>query len=121
MPLIKVDIVKEVARILNMKDKDALVVVDSIIDSMEKIIVEHGRLEIRDFGVFQIKERKKRTGRNPRNKKEYPIPARKVVTFKLGKELKDRSILSMEAATRLDPSAQPASEQADGTFGSKKN
>lgn len=86
--MIKVEIVKRVAEHLNMKDKEALVIVDSIIDAMKKIVAEEGRLEIRDFGVFQTKKRKERIGRNPKDKKEYPIPARRVVTFKMGRELK---------------------------------
>ena len=86
--MIKVEIVKRVAEHLKMKDKEALVVVDSIIEAMKKIVAEEGRLEIRDFGVFQTKKRKERIGRNPKDKKEYPIPARRVVTFKMGRELK---------------------------------
>ncbi len=87
--MVKADIVKRLANSLFMKDKDALFVVDSILDSMKHIILTEGRLEIRDFGVFQVKERKPRIGRNPKNKVAYPIPPHKVVTFKSGKELKD--------------------------------
>ncbi len=72
-----------------MKERDALFVVDTILDSMKDVIVEGNRLEIRDFGVFQIKERKPRIGRNPRNKVAYPIPPHNVVTFKPGKDLKE--------------------------------
>jgi nucleoid DNA-binding protein len=90
--MIKIDIVKRVADQLKLKDKEALTVVDTIIEAMKDSIREHERMEIRNFGVFQVKQRKPRTGRNPRNKKEYPILPRKVVTFKLGKELKDFSV-----------------------------
>jgi len=86
--MIKADIVKRVADGLKLQEKDALVVVDTILDIMRKIVAEKGRLEIRDFGVFQTKVRKSRIGRNPKNKVEYPIPARRVVTFKMGKEVK---------------------------------
>ncbi len=72
-----------------MKERDALFVVDSILDCMKEAIREGDRLEIRDFGVFEVKERKSRVGRNPRNKVAYLIPAHKVVTFRPGKELKD--------------------------------
>lgn len=89
--MIKADIVKSVGEALNMKDKEALAVVDSIVESMKEVIVRDKRLEVRDFGVFQIKERKERIGRNPKNKREYPIPPRKVVTFKSGKEIKNLS------------------------------
>jgi nucleoid DNA-binding protein len=90
--MVKADIVKRLATSLSMKDKDALFVVDSIIDSMKDLIVRDKRLEIRDFGVFQVKERKPRIGRNPKNKVSYPIPPHKVVTFKSGKDLKDLQI-----------------------------
>jgi len=91
--MIKVDIVKEIAARLKLKDKEALQIVDATIQAMRDVICKHGRLEVRDFGVFQVKQRKARIGRNPRNKDEYPIPPRKVVTFKLGKELKDQSVV----------------------------
>lgn len=86
--MIKAEIVKRVADQLKMRDKEALIVIDAIVDSMKKIVAEQGRLEIRDFGVFQTKTRKERIGRNPKDKKEYPIPSRRVVTFKMGRELK---------------------------------
>jgi nucleoid DNA-binding protein len=89
--VIKAQIVRRIATDLNLKDTEALAVVDAILESMKDIICQDGRLEIRDFGVFRVKERKPRTGRNPKDKKTYPIPPRRVVTFKIGKELKDHS------------------------------
>lgn len=86
--MIKADIVKKVAEQLKVKDKEALIIVDSVLEAMKNIVAKNGRLEIRDFGVFQTKKRKERLGRNPKDKKEYPIPPRQVVTFKMGKELK---------------------------------
>ncbi len=105
--MIKADIVKQVAERLNLKDKEALQVVDTVLESMKEVICAHGRLEVRDFGVFQVKERKARIGRNPRNKEEYPIPPRKVVTFKLGKELKDHSIKTADGAEAAQASPAP--------------
>lgn len=108
--MIKIDIVKRVADQLGLKDREALTVVDTIINAIKETIREHGRMEIRNFGVFQVKQRKPRTGRNPRNKKEYPIFPRKVVTFKLGKELKD---FSVQPNAPGQPSvAEPAATQA---------
>ena len=86
--MIKIDLMREIAQRLNVKEKEAQIIVDSLIDSIKETILEYGRLEIRNFGVFQVKERKARTGRNPKNKKEYPIPPHKAVTFKAGKGLK---------------------------------
>lgn len=101
--MIKAEIVKRAADRLKMRDKEALVVIDALIDSIKKVVAEQGRLEIRDFGVFQTKTRKERVGRNPKDKKEYPIPARRVVTFKMGRELK----LSGESPSRSVSGEQP--------------
>ena len=86
--MIKADIVKHIVQEMNFKDKDALHIVDETLEAMKSVVTNEGRLEIRDFGVFQVKRRKQRVGRNPKDKKEYPIPSRAVVTFKMGKELK---------------------------------
>ena len=87
--MIKIDFVRELAQRLQVKDKEALAIADRLIDSIKETIIKHGRLEIRDFGVFVIKKRKQRIGRNPKNKKEYPIPTHKAITFKPGKEIKE--------------------------------
>lgn len=60
---------------------------DYIIDSLER----NETVEFRNFGVFEVRERKERIGRNP-NKPEYDvtIPARRVVKFKPGKVMKNR-------------------------------
>jgi nucleoid DNA-binding protein len=110
--MIKIDIVKQVAASLKLKDREALAVVDCIIDSIKQSIKENGRMEIRNFGVFQVKQRKPRTGRNPRNKKEYPIKPRKVVTFKLGKELKDFALAPEPPAS---PAPQPVGSQPEAS------
>jgi len=90
--MIKAEIVAALANRLGIKEKEALEVVDDIIEQLKKVVVDHGRLEIRDFGVFQVKTRKARKGRNPRNKVEYPIPERKVVTFRAGKLLREKGV-----------------------------
>lgn len=91
--MIKADIVKKVSEELSsennpIKDKEALAIVDTLIECLKDTVIDHERPEIRDFGVFQVKQRKARIGRNPKNKKTYPIPAHYVVTFKPGKQIK---------------------------------
>ena len=86
--MVKADVVRNVAEALKIDNKEGLFVVDNIINSIRESVSDHQRLEIRDFGVFQIKKRKPRIGRNPKTKEEYPIPTRKVVTVKPGKEIK---------------------------------
>lgn len=86
--MIKLDIARHVAEALDIKDQDAMRIVNEIINAIRETVVENGRLEIRNFGIFQIKQRKPKIGRNPKTKVEYPIPQRSVVTFKSGKEIK---------------------------------
>lgn len=86
--MIKQDIAAKLAPILNIKEYQAVAVVDVIVESIREVVSETGRLELRGFGVFQVKERKPRIGRNPKTKVEYPIPRRRVVTFKAGKDIK---------------------------------
>jgi len=87
--MIKIDIATKIASDLDITKKDALVITDTIIDSIKELLIKHNKIEIRDFGIFKIKNRKSRIGRNPKTKIEVPIPVRKALTFKPGKELKD--------------------------------
>jgi nucleoid DNA-binding protein len=61
-------------------------VFDGIIDTLER----EGRIELRRFGVFEVKNRKARTGRNPRTGEIVMVPAKSVVTFKQGREMEVR-------------------------------
>ena len=87
--MIKSDLVRELAQKLDIKEKEALFIMDKVIESIKETVAREGRLEIRDFGVFEVKKRKKRLGRNPKSKKEYPIPPHNSVNFRPGKDIKE--------------------------------
>ncbi len=110
--MIKANIVKEVAKELEITDREALVVVDGLLESLKEVICENRRLEMRDFGVFQIKNRKERIGRNPQDKVEYAIPERQVVTFRVGKELKASLARAAQEGVQISdgPDAPPDDE-----------
>jgi len=58
---------------------------------LDAIIVElenNNRIELRDFGVFEVRERRARVGRNPRTGDIVKVEARRVVTFKVGRKMK---------------------------------
>jgi integration host factor subunit beta len=59
---------------------------DGIIETLEK----DKRIELRNFGVFEVKKRKPRTARNPRTGEKVMVPAKRVVTFKPGLEMQER-------------------------------
>lgn len=105
--MIKADIVRQISDRLQLNDRSALALVDATIESLKEVINRDGRLELRDFGVFTVKTRKPRVGRNPRNLVEYPIPGRRVVTFRMGRELKIASLKSKSlAASESGPKAE---------------
>jgi nucleoid DNA-binding protein len=59
---------------------------DGIIDTLEK----EGRIELRNFGVFEVKKRKPRQARNPRTGESVMVPAKLVVTFKQGRKMEEK-------------------------------
>ena len=64
-------------------------IVDSVIGLIGRALVDQQRVEFRDFGSFQVVNRKAKIGRNPRNPSagQFKVPARKGVKFRLGDEL----------------------------------
>ncbi len=66
--------------------------VDSLFEAMKDALAQGKRIELRGFGVFVVKPRKRGVGRNPRTGKEVPIPAGKTIRFKPGKELSAKSV-----------------------------
>ena len=72
--MIKVDIVNEVSKIADITKVKAEVAVDAVFDAMRTSMQRGERIELRGFGVFQVKPRKRGIGRNPRTGKEVRIP-----------------------------------------------
>ena len=78
----------------NLPQEDVVVAVNVIIESMQNALGRGERIEIRGFGAFSLRERKGRTGRNPRTGEAVEIPTCYKVHFKPGKELRERVIHS---------------------------
>jgi len=72
------------------KQVDVKTIVQKTFDVIVDSLVRNEKVELRNFGVFKIKERKARSGRNPRTGESVPVPPRKVVVFKPGLEMKQR-------------------------------
>ncbi|HZI63614.1 MAG TPA: HU family DNA-binding protein [Thermoanaerobaculia bacterium] len=87
--MIKADIVNRVAELSEVSRVKAALAVDTIIDAMKDALCAGKRIELRGFGVFQVRERKKGVGRNPKTGVEVAITPGKTVRFKPGKELKN--------------------------------
>ncbi|MHB8734295.1 MAG: HU family DNA-binding protein [Terriglobales bacterium] len=85
--MIKLDIVNEVVNRTGISKAKAEDAVETVFESL-KLALERGeRIELRGFGVFNVRPRKTGIGRNPRTGAEVSIPPGKAVRFKPGKEL----------------------------------
>lgn len=85
--MIKLDIVNEVVSRTGITKTKAEMAVETVFDSLKKALAEGDRIELRGFGVFNVKARKTGVGRNPRTGEEVTIQPGRAVRFKPGKEL----------------------------------
>lgn len=87
--MIKVDIVNEVAKAAEITKVKAEIAVDAVFNAMRDSMQRGERIELRGFGVFQVKPRKRGIGRNPRTGTEVKIPPGRTIRFKPGKDLQN--------------------------------
>ncbi|HYL93606.1 MAG TPA: HU family DNA-binding protein [Alphaproteobacteria bacterium] len=85
--MIKLDIINEVVSKTGITKTKAELAVETVFDSMKKALAQGERIELRGFGVFNVRPRKTGIGRNPRTGAEVNIPPGKAIRFKPGKEL----------------------------------
>ena len=85
----KADLIDEVSRLAELKQKDSEVVVETIFESVVRSLRAGNKIEIRGFGSFRTRQRKPRVGRNPRTGDRVEVPAKKIAVFKPSTELKD--------------------------------
>jgi len=85
--VIKLDIVNAVVNKTGVSRSKAEQAVETVFDAMKKALGKGERIELRRFGVFNVRPRKTGIGRNPRTGQEVSIPPGKAVRFKPGKEL----------------------------------
>lgn len=87
--MIKADIVNKVAEVSEISRVKAAQAVDTVIEGLRNALARGQRIELRGFGVFQVKQRKKGIGRNPKTGVEVKIPPGNTIRFKPGKELRN--------------------------------
>ncbi|TXN41555.1 integration host factor subunit beta [Methylobacterium sp. WL30] len=89
--MIRSDLVLRLAALNpHLYEKDCEAVVDAILGRIADALVSGDRVEIRGFGSFTVKEQRARQGRNPRNGVPVAVPAKTVLAFKAGKEMRAR-------------------------------
>ena len=86
----KNDMAAQIADRVGMPQTTVKQIVQMTFDCITEALATEGRLELRDFGVYEVKTRKARKARNPRTGEPAMVPSRKAVTFKAGKFMTDR-------------------------------
>ena len=85
----KKDVIQKIAVRKGLDPRKVRIAIQDFLDYMTKNLQKGNRFEFRDFGVFEVVERKAKVGRNPKSPtKPIPIPARKVVKFTPGRKMK---------------------------------
>lgn len=85
----KTELIAVVAQKAGLTKKDAERVVCATLDTITDCMIKGEKVQLSGFGIFEVKEREARVGRNPRTKESIEIPATKTPTFKASKALKD--------------------------------
>ena len=88
--MIKLDIINEVVNKTGITKTKAEMAVETVFESMKRALSNGERIELRGFGIFNVRPRKTGIGRNPRTGEKITIPASKVVKFKAGKALSEK-------------------------------
>lgn len=97
----KKEIVRTISEEIGLTQLKTKEIVQKTFDAIVETLVEDGRIELRNFGVFEVKRRAPRKARNPRTGDKVEVPEKFVVTFKPGKEMEERvRELERQAAAR---------------------
>ena len=106
----KKDIVKAISEQIGMTQLKTKEIVQQTFDAIIDTLVREERIELRNFGVFEVKKRAARKARNPRTGTRVDVPEKYVVTFKPGKEMEER--VKLLEKRKAEEKAQAAAQQA---------
>jgi nucleoid DNA-binding protein len=113
----KKEIVKTISEEIGLTQLKTKEIVQKTFDAIVETLVEEHRIELRNFGVFEVKQRAARKARNPRTGAKVFVPEKFVVTFKPGKEMEEkvRQLERQAAEARAkaagqQPSAMPVTQ-----------
>lgn len=85
----KSDLIEVVSEKIRLPKKEAEKIVELVFDSMIQTLQEGGRIEIRGFGSFKVKDYRAYKGRNPKTGEKVSVKPKKLPFFKVGKELRE--------------------------------
>jgi DNA-binding protein HU-beta/integration host factor subunit beta len=96
----KKEIVKQISEEMGLTQLKTKEIVQRTFEAIIETLIREGRIELRNFGVFEVKQRKARRARNPRTGDPVDVEPKNVVTFKPGKEMEER-VRQMELVPHL--------------------
>src|SRR3954454_24539626 len=114
----KKEIVKKISEDIGLSQLKTKDIVQRTLDAIILTLVSEGRIELRNFGVFEVKRRAPRKARNPRTGDKVYVPSKNVVTFKPGKEMEELVRKMNPEKLPLLPQGAHADEENDGLPGS---
>ena len=105
----KKEIVKTISEEIGLTQLKTKEIVQKTFDAIVDTLVDEQRIELRNFGVFEVKRRAARKARNPRTGEKVFVPEKFVVTFKPGKEMEER-VRELERRANEEAKARAAAE-----------
>jgi len=112
----KKEIVKTISDACQLTQLQTKEIVQRTFDAIVETLVEEKRIELRNFGVFEVKKRAARKARNPRTGDKVYVPEKYVVTFKPGKEMEEKvRELERQAAERAAAAMAGGQAPTEGT------
>ncbi|HBO46212.1 MAG TPA: integration host factor subunit beta [Planctomycetaceae bacterium] len=105
----KKEIVRTISEEIGLTQLKTKEIVQKTFDAIVRTLVEDRRIELRNFGVFEVKRRAPRKARNPRTGDDVFVPEKFVVTFKPGKEM-EQQVRELEEQAAAEAQAHTASE-----------
>jgi len=105
----KKDLIDRIAEETNQKRTAVKRTVQAFLDNVIRELAEGNRLEFRDFGVFEIRQRAPRIAQNPKTLERVPVPAKNTVKFKVGRLMK----LALEGELETKPESTPDEAEHD--------
>ena len=106
----KKEIVKAISEEIGLTQLKTKEIVQKTFDAIVETLVTDRRIELRNFGVFEVKKRAARKARNPRTRANVNVPEKYVVTFKPGKEM-EQKIRQLEQQAAMQDSSSVTSEK----------
>ena len=115
----KKEIVRTISEEIGLTQLQTKEIVQKTFDAIVETLVKDKRIELRNFGVFEVKRRAPRKARNPRTSEKVFVPAKFVVTFKPGKEMEERvrELERREAASGPPVGDATSSQPVAQTYG----